>query len=806
VGNGQPLTVSRSRPPARPGSIVIPAALLFLATLAAHLLVPGRVLAVRDIAQLHLPLRVALVRLLAQGIPSWNPWMSGGQPVLSDPSYSAFYPSTWLALVVSPGGSLSLHAFLHLGIAFAGAWRLARGFGCRPSTALFAAIAYAGGGVVVSFAWALNDLPGAAWLPWVLHATRATVVADSAGAARRGVLGLAATLGLVFLNGEPVTASCCCLASGVLALALGRGRALLRVAMAGVGGVALGAIQLLPALDRLRASARSQGLSFDEATTWSSSPLRALELVFPRLFGDPATYERGLYFGWGVHDLDFPFLPSIFPGIAVLIFAIAGLAARPIPARAAWISMAALGGVLALGRYTPVYGLLHAAVPPFGSIRYPEKFALLVAVSLALSAALALEHWLAEREAGRRGAGDLPLAIGGVLLAVSVAGVALAYLAPQAISAWVVEHSAFAPGPVQLERALELYRAEALWSAAWATATIAVLAIARAGRLLAAGIAVLLATLLGGELVRVHRPLLPTRPLAAFEPGANGRALLDRAGRVWASATFDRRPELIALGGDPAARALARSLDRLEPWTGLTWGLSYGLSADFASSFTAPLRRAVDCARSLGRGADSERLHRLLGAWGVAHLAIRTPAEEIAAALAAGRPEPPAARLRTNPFALSHFRFVGSAESYGDPDVALARALESGLSLHQQEYLVRAPWSGRRDFDAGARVLAADDRANEIELAVATSGEALLVVANTFDSGWSAESDGRAVPVYETGAGYQAVPLSAGTRRVVLRYRERWLPAGAAISVAAWLTLAGFALAVRPRGTGISSA
>lgn len=778
-------------------------ALAFLGALAGELLVPGRVIATRDIAQFHLPLRTALVELAHGGIPLWNPWLSGGQPIVSDPSYAVFYPPTWLAVLIGPGASLTLYAVLHLGLAFAGAHLLARRLGCRPAVASFAAVAWAGAGVVVSCASALTLLGGAAALPWILWTCDRLATARSNREAIAAACGLAAPLALAVLNGEPVTAFC----GGLAALCLlparaprdGRWRATFGLAAAGLLAAALAAVQLLPTLDRLAGSARSDGLPFEQAASWSLPPARALELLAPRAFGDPARDGEGLYFGWGVHDHDYPFLPSLYPGLAVLLLGFAGLASRPIPARAGWVAMAGIGTLLALGRHMPLYAWLHDWLPPFGSLRYPEKFALLPAAALAFAAALALEHWLAERDAGRRSAGDLPLALGAVATAAAAAGAVLVFLAPERIAAWISAHAAIAPGPEQMARALDLYRVEAGLALATAVATTLVfLALRRAGARSTA-LAGALVALLGADLVRHHRSLLPAVPGSAFAPPPIARRLENQPGRLWSSATFDRQLEIQALSDDPAQRRLEARLARLEPWSAMTWKIPYALSADYAVTFTPPLRRAVERARALWLEADSEPLHRLLGAWGAARLAIRTPADEIAAALVAGRPEPPAARLRTNPFALALWRFVPTAEAAGDGDAALAAAVAARLRLHEREFLVDPPWAGERRFDPRARVVSAWVRPHILDLAVETPGEALLVVANTFDPGWSAWADGRPAPVYETGAGYQAVVVPAGTRRVHLRYRERWLALGATVSTVAWVALAGVALALRRR-------
>ena len=99
----------------------------WLALLFGRLLSPGRALANRDILLFHLPLRVCFRNLVAGGVlPLWNPWLNGGQPILSNPSYGAFYPPSWLVLLVAPYYALTLMAVLHAAVAFAGAWFLAR--------------------------------------------------------------------------------------------------------------------------------------------------------------------------------------------------------------------------------------------------------------------------------------------------------------------------------------------------------------------------------------------------------------------------------------------------------------------------------------------------------------------------------------------------------------------------------------------------------------------------------------------------------------------------------------------------------
>jgi hypothetical protein len=141
---------------------------VWLLSLFGPLLSPGRALANRDIAIFHLPLRATFRDLAAFGLPVWNPWLHGGQPILSNPSYGAFYLPSWLIFAASPAYALSLMALLHAAVAFAGAWRLARHFGCGRGPAALAGVGYVGCGAYLSLLSAYTLFGSMAWFPWVL--------------------------------------------------------------------------------------------------------------------------------------------------------------------------------------------------------------------------------------------------------------------------------------------------------------------------------------------------------------------------------------------------------------------------------------------------------------------------------------------------------------------------------------------------------------------------------------------------------------------------------------------------------------
>ncbi|HJX26940.1 MAG TPA: hypothetical protein VJ885_03445, partial [Thermoanaerobaculia bacterium] len=190
------------------------------------LLSPGWALANRDVPLFHLPLRAAFRQLAGSGLPVWNPWLHGGQPILSNPSYAAFYPPSWLVLAFSPAYALSLLVVLHAALAFGGAWFLARRLGAGRGVAALAGLGYTGSGALLSLLSAFTLFCSMAWLPWVLAWGDAMLErqGDRQGGWLRPALLCGCCLALQLLNGEPVTV----VVSGLALLALGLERSFSR--------------------------------------------------------------------------------------------------------------------------------------------------------------------------------------------------------------------------------------------------------------------------------------------------------------------------------------------------------------------------------------------------------------------------------------------------------------------------------------------------------------------------------------------------------------------------------------------------
>jgi len=816
--------VRRSLAPAVLGSA-------WLAVLFGRLLPPSRALASRDVLLFHLPLRVCFRNLVAAGVPPlWNPWLNGGQPILSNPSYAAFYPPTWLVLPLPPAYALSVLAVLHAAIAFGGAWHLARRLGAGRGAAALAAVGYTGSGALLSLLNAYTLFCSMAWFPWVLAFGDEALRRPTGGAGTRPALiaggtwirpailaGLA--LAMQLLNGEPSTVVVSGL--GLLALAAAalpsRPAAAWRVLVPIVAAVALAAVQLVPTAGRLAGTVRSGGLPAAEATLWSSPPERLAETVFPRVFGDPARQGEGLFFGRGLHDRDFPYVVAIYPGLLVTLLGAAAVCAWPIPRRGAWVLCLAAGGFLALGRHNPLYEPLRRLLPPLAAMRYPERFILLAVAPLAFAAALGWQRLLDERRAGRERAADLPLALGLVMLATAGVLAGVLYLAPGAAGAFLTEHAPLPVTPRTLARGLAFLRREAWAAVATTAAVVALLALCRWRRPRAGLLSVLAVALLAGDLWHYCGGLVRTVPVAEYrEAPPLLRRLAPVGVRLFVQAVPEERQLPLARGD--ADQALARALlDRLLPYSAALWQVPYALDEDFDRMLThwgsATLRVLHADLRQ-----QPEMALRLLGAWGVGGMLLREstaaglpedvpvrqpPAFPAPPALPAppAPPAPVSRRAVWNPFRLPVYRFVPQVSFHPSYGSALYVARSQGFAVARQEHCVRAaapPATFR--YPAPPQLLAFRDAAGRIELRYRAAAGGFFVVATTFDDGWRAEVDGAPLPVYPTAAGQLGVALPPGEHRLALRYGERLLPWGAAVSLAALLATAGWLFA--PAGAG----
>ena len=431
--------------------------------------------------------------------------------------------------------------------------------------------------------------------------------------------------------------------SGVALLALGasavaavrRPAVALRLAVPFALAAALAAVQIVPTAGRLAGSPR-RGLGFAEATVWSMPPARLVEMVFPRFFGDPPRDLEGLFFGGGINDRGYPYVESLYPGLLLTVLGAAALLGGGIPRRAAWALAFGAGCFLALGRHNPLYGALRRAVPPLAVLRYPEKFAVLAVLALAVAGVLGWQRLLDERRAGRPGAASLPLALAALVLAAAV-GLALALrLAPGAF-------------PVQGAAGLPYLRGESLAAVATAAAVCSLLALCRWGGLSERGLQGLAVTLLAADLWHYGHGLVRSVPADLYlAPPPLAAALSPDRGRVFAEPLPEGAVDLVVdpvkREGDLATVDARNQVAKLQPFSGLLWRLPYVFDVDFDLTLTPWGQRAEEVFRQ--EWARPRQAWRYLGVWNVgdALLRVRRPSRRNRGSRYAGRPIPTCCR------------------------------------------------------------------------------------------------------------------------------------------------------------------
>ena len=362
-------------------------------------------------------------------LPLWCAHVAGGIPTLGSFALAPFHPTHWLYAATATATSVGLpfntgftlqYALAVAVAGMAGTW-WARALGARRWVAVAAGAWFAGSGHFLTLIHAghLQKMMAVACAPAALAAAWRLGRGDGRKRAASTValaVALAFALGMQLLASHPqiwyATVAACVAVVAVratgprwrrvsLPAAVGLGAAL-------AGGLALGAVQMLPGLEFSAVSNRGGGVPWAEAVETSYPPGEWLEYIVPGLQGDSVGRGGRPYTGaWGER------IVSDYLGLPIAVLAVAGALAGAARRRdRALLATLAVGGfVVGVGRHTPVYGWLYAAVPGFRSFRSPGSFMFMTtvaAVGLAAMGAEAFAAWLGRRPglspAARRGA------------------------------------------------------------------------------------------------------------------------------------------------------------------------------------------------------------------------------------------------------------------------------------------------------------------------------------------------------------------------------------------------------------------
>ena len=402
---------------------------IFVLLLFCRLLFTDRVLASGDILHYFYPYRdYAAASLRAGRIPFWNPYIFMGAPFLANPQAAALYPLHWPLSWLPVTRQLYWSGAIHAWILALGGCALMRRWGAGWLAAVGAGLVLAGSGFYGGLLGHINQMNGAAWLPWLLWALEGRWTAEErakrneeregeTGPSRLAshfrrfaalLLPFALFVALTLLAGHTQTTYINLFGVGAWLLATSwrmysRGMVHLAASfliyvLGVLLGVLLAAAQLLPTLELSQLGLRSGGLSYVDVTSFSLRPLLLHWTLLP---------------SYGLRDLSVVFATLgytefvAYVGVVGLLLALVAVVSclRPVAGRRPWtvghwplavlcgLFFAGLGLFLALGRWNPFSLLFYYLAPGFDLFRTPARWMMLYTLGVAVLAGAGTE-WL----------------------------------------------------------------------------------------------------------------------------------------------------------------------------------------------------------------------------------------------------------------------------------------------------------------------------------------------------------------------------------------------------------------------------
>jgi hypothetical protein len=387
--------------------VALPICLYLPASILGHPVMPGD-----DLSQ-NYPLRVLSGDILSSGhLPSWNPFIWSGTPLLAGWNAGAMFPGTWLFAFLSDVSAWTINYIAVPVIGCVGVFLLCRRLGCRSLSSALGALVFNYTGFMSGQVVHIGLTQGTAFTPFMVLGLDG-VARETTSRARLGYgLVLSAAIGLAILAGDPRAVSSGAIVLGVYLIALiwrapRQSLAVVtRAAVAAVLGLGLGAVQWLPGVGFLGSSQRASA-AYAFFTAGSLSPPKLASLITaPFLLGANANFGLPAYQG----NYNLPEL-TIGVGLVALIallhylpdqllrvwrFCTAPISRRPHRAMqdgahlGVWYLMVLIGVICTLGGNTPL-GHLLVHIPYYARERLQNRNALVFDFALAIILAYFIE-------------------------------------------------------------------------------------------------------------------------------------------------------------------------------------------------------------------------------------------------------------------------------------------------------------------------------------------------------------------------------------------------------------------------------
>jgi hypothetical protein len=373
--------------------------LFFSSALFFYDLLGGRyLLTERDLAPYFIPPRFFWVESIKRAdFPLWNPYQFSGHPFFANPQHAILYPLNSLFLFLPFDVAFNAIIVLHFFLGGLFTYLFLKDLKVNSTGSLISGLIFMLSGYLLSVHSLLTCLLSVIWTPLILMFFRRAI----SGRGLKNEILTALFISISFLGGgiEIVYGNFLVLLFIILFSSssyplsshegiLGEGfwrrigcgvRSLLVVS---IFFLFISAIQLIPFIELYIHSIRGRGISYLEATTWSFAPKDTLLFFLPDAYG----YFLDMKKYWITQCWLKTLYTGGFPFILSLAFFILGRD------RKLFLSLMLFSLFLSLGNYNPLYVFVFKYVPFFNGIRYPVKFLYIFIFVLSVTAGLGFQR------------------------------------------------------------------------------------------------------------------------------------------------------------------------------------------------------------------------------------------------------------------------------------------------------------------------------------------------------------------------------------------------------------------------------
>lgn len=339
--------------------------------------------------------------------PLWNPLSYCGMSQIAIPSPGLFYPFNYLFAIMSFSQALAWQMVIHQLIAGIFTYAFVAHLRWGKLASIVAALIVAFSGYMFSLEANYTLVASAAWFPGLLW----SFLRLNSNFSYKNMVSLTVCALATFMlitSGRPeiigpamFVVTVCILFSlwqscrrGINSLALNRaGWQMLALLL----GALLAAPQIIPTLEWLAISRRSQGLGLHEAFLYSANWYDMLCVFASHPFGDLHLHAAKFLPLAETAPRLIPYLSSAYVGPVALTLALWAIADRQWQAR--WFYLGALLAtiIIALGDQTPIMPLLATAFPVLSFVRFPVKLLYFVVFIIALLAGRGAQAFVDKR-------------------------------------------------------------------------------------------------------------------------------------------------------------------------------------------------------------------------------------------------------------------------------------------------------------------------------------------------------------------------------------------------------------------------